>query len=323
MDGRPTREMLSSLIRWNGKRVLVCSAFPRKKESNFEAIIEDIHLLDSLGVDLHFLCNSVDIPFLENTLQERGVKYHEVVEEKDLFTLVEVLKASKFFFLCNTDGIFNKGKLVSEMTDMEAQELLEEENVVNGLMRTCLEYAVGFCDIGISRVHFTNICRREAFLEEFLTGKGSGTMIYRAGSSYKKVRSATRSDIPEVTRILKSLLNGCVFESFIAENIDKFVVFAIDGYPYGALMLNPEVNGKMKMSYLGYSSELAVSEVLTPLIKYAVNKSMKLRKKQLYLCAEQAPPLVGILPDFLNFGFKKERMFDLNQGSKEVWVKEL
>ncbi len=315
--------MLSSIIRWKEQQVVVYAGLSAaEREADMHVVIGDMILLESLGIEIVFACNSKSQSCVEK-VRRQGIVVHEIEKDDDLVELLEKLKAVKFFFLSKKDGIYLKGSLVHDITDKEAKKLLAKKGAITGGMRRKIELAVSLCKSGAKRIHFANVCRREAFLQEFLTGKGSGTMIYGGSSSYNVVRPAVKDDSPEIVRILQNSLNSTVVEEVIAKQIDRFMVFAVDGYPHATTMLQPKLDGNMEISYLALSGEFEASNVLSPLIKHAIGKTADLHKKELFIPVDRAPALIGIQPWFLNLGFKKEIRYRPNKTPTKVWVKQM
>ncbi|MDA1061017.1 MAG: acetylglutamate kinase [bacterium] len=89
------------------------------------------------------------------------------------------LKADKLILFTNMDGIIKKGKLVSSITTTEAQKLIDEGTVKDGMSvktHNCIKAAKN----GVKRVHILNGLSPHSLLTEVLTKKGTGTLITSA-----------------------------------------------------------------------------------------------------------------------------------------------
>jgi acetylglutamate kinase len=92
--------------------------------------------------------------------------------------LAGALNAEKLIFLSNVTGICRKdGSLISELTEAEARQLIEE-GIINGGMipkvTACLDALSA-----VARVHIVDGREPHVLLRELFTDQGAGTMIVR------------------------------------------------------------------------------------------------------------------------------------------------
>lgn len=93
--------------------------------------------------------------------------------------LATKLKAEKLILFTNIDGIMKNKKLISHLTCQEAQELIDEKTVTDGMIvktQNCICAAKN----GVRRVHILNGLSAHSLLKEVLTKNGTGTMISSA-----------------------------------------------------------------------------------------------------------------------------------------------
>jgi acetylglutamate kinase len=92
--------------------------------------------------------------------------------------LAEALGAEKLIFLSNVAGICrNDGSLISEITEVEARQLMEEGVISGGMIPkvdACLEALSS-----VRRVHIIDGREEHVLLRELFTDQGVGTMIVR------------------------------------------------------------------------------------------------------------------------------------------------
>ncbi|MDA3815492.1 MAG: hypothetical protein PF549_03940 [Patescibacteria group bacterium] len=317
-----TREMLNSIIRWQNQNIVVYGgSLTKSREMDIQAIVSDMLLLKKLGINMIFISDYEKNSFIKKIIK-KDIDLYEVKNDKELTILLQKLKVIKLFILSKVDGIFTKKNLIWEMTDKEAEKFLKKKENATGTMRKNIKLATQLCRNGTNRIHFVNSKKREAFLKEFLTSKGSGTMIYSGNSDYKTIRSAVAIEADEIVRIIRNSLNISISEEFIVREIKKFIVFAVDGYPHSIMMIDSRTyDDALRLNYIALSGEFELSFALIPLVQYAIEETAKLKKGELLIPAINAPILIGIQPWFLKSGFKKESRRDINQKITQTWVR--
>lgn len=92
--------------------------------------------------------------------------------------LADALNAEKLIFLSNTRGIYRRdGSLISELTETEARQLIEDGTINGGMIpkvTSCLNVLST-----VSRVHILDGRESHVLLRELFTDQGAGTMIIR------------------------------------------------------------------------------------------------------------------------------------------------
>ena len=92
--------------------------------------------------------------------------------------LADALNAEKLIFLSNVVGICRKdGSLISELNEVEAQQLIEEGVITGGMIPkvfACLDAL-----LAVPNVHIVDGREAHVLLRELFTDQGAGTMIVR------------------------------------------------------------------------------------------------------------------------------------------------
>jgi len=92
--------------------------------------------------------------------------------------LAGALNAEKLIFLSNVVGICRRdGSLISELNEVEAQQLIEEGVITGGMIPkvfACLDAL-----LAVPNVHIVDGREAHVLLRELFTDQGAGTMIVR------------------------------------------------------------------------------------------------------------------------------------------------
>lgn len=324
METSLMKEMLGNVARWRNSNVVVYVSLPQTfSGKDMEEVVNDIALLVSVGVKIIFACKGENNKKFLQLARQQKIPAYDVKNEDDLLKKIKNVKVVKLFFLCEVDGVFNCNKLVGEMTVKETKEMLKQEKVVTGSMKEKVQIALNACEQGVKRVHFVNGKKRGAFLEEFLSGKGSGTMIYTDNSPYKKVRKAKKRDVFDIARMLRNFSGYSTVTKNIEKNLESFLVFAIDDCIHATMMVS-YYEDSVEVDFLASSEELESLEPVCELLQFAITEAQKKNKKFFYIPANRALVLIGIQPWFLKLGFESQflKTKKTNDYTK-VWVKSL
>lgn len=94
--------------------------------------------------------------------------------------IATAMQAEKLAFLTDIEGVYrdplNPDSLISEMTTVQAQELLGSGNVGGGMLPK-IQNCIDAINTGVSRVHILDGRIAHCLLLEFFTNKGIGTAI--------------------------------------------------------------------------------------------------------------------------------------------------
>jgi amino-acid N-acetyltransferase len=166
---------------------------------------------------------------------------------EDVATSIAIaIGADKLIFLAETAGALDaKGKLLSELTVKQAEELL----VANGLaedVQIYLPCAARACSHGVKRAHLVSRHVDGALLMELFTHHGIGTMI--VPESPEHIRDARLEDVPGIQQILEPLEQQGILISRprdqLEREIDRFFVIESEGNILGCAALYPFPEGK-------------------------------------------------------------------------------
>jgi amino-acid N-acetyltransferase len=152
------------------------------------------------------------------------------------------LKADKLIFLTETAGALDrKGRLISELTVKQAQELVAGNGGLAEDVRIYLPCAIQACSAGVKRAHLISRHVDGALLIELFTHHGIGTMV--VPESQESIREATAEDIPGIVQIIEPLEQQGVLvrrdRGQLEREIDRFIVIESDGNILGCAALYP------------------------------------------------------------------------------------
>lgn len=110
-----------------------------------------------------------------------------------------------------------------------------------------LRHAARACEAGVARVHFLDGRTDDALLGELFSIEGVGTMVY--GDAYQKIRSARRSDIELILRMVRNAVDDdeLVVRSRqeIRAQLDNYFVLEVDDTVTGVVAVHPYPEHKM------------------------------------------------------------------------------
>ena len=153
------------------------------------------------------------------------------------------LGADKLIFLTETAGALDaKGRLISEMTVKQADEILVAGNgTLPEDVKIYLPCAIKACSHGVKRAHLISRHVDGALLIELFTHHGIGTMV--VPESPEVIRGATAADIPGIVQIIEPLEQQGILvkrdRGQLEREIDRFYVIESDGNILGCAALYP------------------------------------------------------------------------------------
>ncbi len=163
---------------------------------------------------------------------------------EDVATSVAIaLKAEKLIFLTETLGATDsKGKLLTELTAMQAQEALGSVRYGGQTedIRLFLPCAIRAVREGVKRAHLISRHVDGALLMELFTHHGIGSMIML--ESPDQLRDATLADVEGILAILDPLVERGILvardRDAIEKEIDRYVVLSQDNEIIGCAALH-------------------------------------------------------------------------------------
>ncbi len=313
------REALASISRWKNQSVIICVDLNvLDKEKYLSPIMSDAFLLRSVGINIIITCIGEKTSVFIKKIRDRGMNTVVLNRLSDIIDIAELLKVSKVFFLNNVDGIYDQNHiLVREMTSSEAENMLHSDTISGGMSKK-VHLAIQLCKKKVERVHLVNGLKEGSFIDEFLSSKGSGTMIYRNGLAYKMVRPALQDDVVDITHIVRENISSSVIEEIVSRHISSYKVFTVDGHIH-AVALSLISDSVIEVDYLAHSSEFDASEALQILLKNIIDEAHMLGVTKITVDPSKSPSLIGIWPWFLKLGFQK-RVSEVVK-SRVLWEK--
>ncbi len=155
------------------------------------------------------------------------------------------LQADKLIGLVEDDGIVDAEGLVStQLTPVEAQQLLDSDVQLGRDTRRHLAAAVQACLGGTPRAHLVIRQDEDALLRELFTRDGVGTLV--TSETFEGVRAARAGDVGGILALLEPLEAQGVLvrrsREMLENDIDRFTVIERDGLVVGcaALYAYPE-----------------------------------------------------------------------------------
>lgn len=150
------------------------------------------------------------------------------------------LRADKLIGLVEGRGVVDdKGKLISQLTPSEAQEMMGAQNASE--LSGPLAAAVEACRGGVARAHLVSRLEDGALLKELFTRDGVGTLV--TGEQFEGLRGASSSDIGGILQLLQPLERAGVLvrrsQEMLENDIDRFVVLERDKMVIGCAALYP------------------------------------------------------------------------------------
>ncbi len=162
---------------------------------------------------------------------------------EDIATTTAIaLDADKLVFLMDTDGVHDsKGKLLKELTVIEAQALLSNHRKLPDDVSLYLPCAIRACEAGVARTHLISRHNDGAVLQELFSNEGIGTMLVER--TLNNLRPATIRDVGGILSLLRPLeAEGILVRrnrELLEREIDRFVVLEHDRRIIGCAAIYP------------------------------------------------------------------------------------
>ena len=151
------------------------------------------------------------------------------------------LGADKLIFLTETAGALDaKGRLISELTVKQAQDLIQANNMPEDV-QIYLPCAVKATSNGVKRSHLISRHVDGALLIELFTHAGSGSML--TADKLERLREATIDDVGGILRLIEPLeADGTLVRrgrELLEQEISRFTVLEHDRLILGCAALYP------------------------------------------------------------------------------------
>ena len=240
------------------------------------------------------------------------------------------LKADKLIMLTDNDGIPQSGrKIVRELTQREAQQILDGKRNLKDSLRHTLKQVINACQGGVSRVHLINRHTDGALLLELFTRDGIGSLI--SSASFEDIRRATIDDVGGILDLISPMEQEGILvrrsRELLEIEIDYFTVLERDGLIVGCAALYPyPEDGVGELACLAvhdnYRNEGRGDALFNFLIKQAksmgITKLFVLTTRTAHWFRERdfKPANIDVLP------IKRRQMYNYQRNSK-VFIKDL
>ena len=162
---------------------------------------------------------------------------------EDIATATAIaLDADKLVFLMDTDGVQDKkGKLLKELTIVQAQAVLSGKRKLPDDVGIFLPCAIRACEAGVARTHLISRHTDGAVLQELFSDEGIGTMVVE--STLNTLRAATIEDVGGILHLLRPLEATGVLvrrnRELLEREIARFEVLEHDHRIVGCAALYP------------------------------------------------------------------------------------
>ena len=129
---------------------------------------------------LNTLLDNDFVPVVCPIGSDEGYHSYNINADDAACAIATAMGASKLVFLTDIEGVYrdplDKSSLISELSILEAEELLASGNVGGGMLHK-IQNCVDAIKAGVSRVHILDGRIPHCLLLEFYTNKGVGTAI--------------------------------------------------------------------------------------------------------------------------------------------------
>lgn len=247
----------------------------------------------------------VDTEFLESILADGIIpvvpplgfdgngKTYRVNSDGVALEVAEALKANKLIFITTSNGVGGGGKLSTQYSVAEAEELTKKKkSELSQELISKLEHGLRACRNGVLRSHIIDGRQDEALLSEVFSNEGIGTMIY--ANEYQAIRRARKKDVAAVMKLIQdSIINQELVQrdrKEIAARIGDFYLFEIDRNIVGcvAIKVYEGAEGVAEMECLSVSGSHENQGIGRKMMQFAETKAREMNLKNLLALSTQA-----------------------------------
>ena len=240
------------------------------------------------------------------------------------------LKADKLIMLTDMDGIPASGrKIIRELTQREAQQLLDGKRTLKDSIRLTLAHAINACQGGVSRVHLLNRHTDGALLLELFTRDGIGSLI--SSASFEDIRRATIDDVGGILDLISPMEQEGILvrrsRELLEIEIEYFTVLERDGLIVGCAALYPYAEDKVgELACLAVHSDYRNEGRGDALFNFLIKQAKAMGIAKLFVLTTRTahwfrerdfnPANIDVLP------VKRRQMYNYQRNSK-VFIKDL
>ncbi|MFP4204229.1 MAG: amino-acid N-acetyltransferase [Opitutales bacterium] len=240
-------DLMQGLTR-NGLRCAACNGV-RGKEAGIVKGVDQLHsgTVDKFDITLfHRLLDGHTVPVVSPIALNREGASLRINSDLLASELASQLNASKLIYMTTQDGITVDGEPLKNLPVAELEALLEKrEPAMPDRLLSKAHHAVRTVRNGTPRAHILDGRISGALLNEIFDKVGIGTMVY--SNEYQSIRPAVKEDAHAIYNITRSGVRSDSLRSRsreeIAEDIDNYLVYEIDGSLVACLRLRSYEDG--------------------------------------------------------------------------------
>ena len=218
-----------------------------------------------------------------------------------------------------TDAMDIRGarrQLVRQLTQHEADKLLNGKKKLSMDQRRLLTRAVQSNEMGVQRIHFVDWRQDGAILQELFTRDGAGTLI--SAEPYDTIRAARVEDIPGILQIIELLEEAGALvkrpRDMLEMEINHFIVAVRDGVVIGCAAIYPyKKEGMAELACLAMDEAYQGSGSGEQLLNAALLQARAAGSKKIFVLTTQTAHW------FKERGFRNAKLADLPMAKRRLY----
>jgi amino-acid N-acetyltransferase len=262
------------------------------------------------------------IPIFPNIGWSGSGKPYNISSNELAYLLARTLKAEKLFYISRHVGVSveeyklpegvpvsSEGVATHLSVDQANRFLSMNAEKQQDEMVELIRLGCKACSEGVARVHIVNGEGEGVILQEIFSSRGCGTMIYT--NEHENIRPLQLTDIPEILRIMSPYVAEEILlprtEQELADQLDHFVVYEVDGilHACGALIPSVEEKGRGEIAAITVDRTYKGFGIGKRILSYLADRASRSGIKHLYVLTTQTADW------FQQFGFKEGGVQDL------------
>jgi len=229
------------------------------------------------------------IPIFPNIGWSLSGKPYNISSHELALKISVALGAEKLFFVTDFGGVSINDSQVSQLTIKEAKHILDERKGDKSEETHLLKLSYDAAKSGVKRVHIVGGRSDGTLLKEIFGNIGQGTMIYT--NEYDNIRKLTYSDVPEILRITRPLMEkGVLIErshEYIEETIDEFYGYEVDGILHAVAALHPYDDGNAEICCVAVDGVYSGMGIGKKIVSFLITLAKSHNKKRCFLLTTQ------------------------------------
>jgi amino-acid N-acetyltransferase len=229
------------------------------------------------------------IPIFPNIGWSLSGKPYNISSHELALKVSVALGAEKLFFVTDFGGITINGSQISQLTINEAKLVLDEKKDERSEETQLLKLSYEAAKSGVKRVHIVGGHSDGTLLKETFGNIGLGTMIYT--NEYDNIRKLTHSDIPEILRIIRPLIeNGILIERSnedVEEMIDEFYGYEVDKILHAVAALHSYDDANAEICCVAVDGVYSGMGIGKKMVSFLITLAKSNNKKRLFLLTTQ------------------------------------